>query len=137
MALTAVGLVFVGGGLGAVARYALVRAAETGLGPTFPYGVLIANVAGSFAMGLAAGWLLQRGGGLAPFLDLDGHDAARLALTTGLLGGFTTFSAFSLDAVRLWQDGAHGAAFVYVALSVVLAIAALIAGLAVARGVWA
>ena len=137
MGWTAVGLVFVGGGLGAVARYVLVRAAETGLGPSFPYGVLIANVVGSFAMGIAAGWLVHRGGGLGPFLDLEGHDAARLALATGLLGGFTTFSAFSLDAVRLWQSGAQSAAFLYVGMSVVLAVAALLAGLALARGVWA
>ena len=114
-----------------------MRAAETGLGPSFPYGVLIANIVGSFAMGVAAGWLIQRGGGLGPFLDMEGHDAAKLALTTGLLGGFTTFSAFSLDAVRLWQAGAQTASLAYVGLSVVLAIAALLAGLAMARGVWA
>lgn len=137
MSATELGLVFVGGGLGAAARYGLVRAAETSFGAAFPYGVLVANILGSFAMGLAAGWLMTRGSGLGPFLDLDGHDATKLALSTGLLGGFTTFSAFSLDAVRLWESGASVAALAYVALSVGLAIGALVAGLAVARGVWA
>lgn len=137
MALSAVALVFVGGGVGAVARYGLVRASETALGTAFPYGVFAANIVGSFLMGLVAGWLVIRGGGFGLFLDMEGHDAAKLALATGLLGGFTTFSAFSLDAVRLWEAGAHGAAVVYVGLSVVLALAALLAGLAMARGVWA
>lgn len=137
MALSAVGLVFVGGGVGAVARYGLVRVAETSFGTGFPYGVLAANIVGSFAMGLVAGWLLIRGGGFGPFLDMEGHEAAKLAFATGLLGGFTTFSAFSLDAVRLWEAGSHSAAFAYVGLSVALALAALIAGLALARGLFA
>ena len=137
MALSALGLVFVGGGLGAVARYGLVRGSEAVLGSSFPYGVLLANILGSLAMGLVVGWLLARGSALAPFMMLAGQDAARLALTTGLLGGFTTFSAFSLDAVRLWEAGAPGAAIVYVFLSVVLAISALVVGLLVARMVWA
>lgn len=137
MALSAVGLVFVGGGVGAVARYGLVRVAETGFGTGFPYGVLAANIVGSFAMGLVAGWLLIRGGGFGPFLDMEGHEAVKLAFATGLLGGFTTFSAFSLDAVRLWEAGSHSAAFAYVGLSVALALAALIAGLALARGLFA
>ena len=137
MALSAVALVVVGGGVGAVARYGLVRASETALGTAFPYGVFAANIVGSLLMGLVAGWLVIRGGGFGPFLDLEGHDAAKLTLATGLLGGFTTFSAFSLDAVRLWEAGAHGAAIAYISLSVVLAIAALLVGLAMARGIWA
>lgn len=137
MALSAVGLVFVGGGVGAVARYGLVRAAETSLGTGFPYGVFVANIVGSFAMGLVAGWLVIRGGGFGLFLDIEGHDAVKLAFVTGLLGGFTTFSAFSLDAVRLWEAGSHSAAVAYVGLSVALALAALIAGLALARGLFA
>ncbi|MBV6656993.1 MAG: fluoride efflux transporter CrcB [Devosiaceae bacterium] len=130
-------LVFLGGGAGAVARYALVRASETAFGSGFPYGVLVANIVGSLAMGLVVGWLAARGAGLGAFLDMEGHEAAKAALATGLLGGFTTFSAFSLDAVRLWQEGAVGAALLYVALSVGLAIAALLVGLMIARGVWA
>lgn len=137
MALSAVGLVFVGGGLGAVARYGLVRAAETSFGTGFPYGVFAANIVGSFAMGLVAGWLVMRGGGFGPFLDMEGHDAVKLAFATGLLGGFTTFSAFSLDAVRLWEAGSQSAAIAYVGLSVALALAALLAGLALARGLFA
>lgn len=137
MALSAVGLVFVGGGVGAVARYGLVRVAEGSLGTGFPYGVFSANILGSFAMGLVAGWLVIRGGGFGPFLDMEGHEAVKLAFATGLLGGFTTFSAFSLDAVRLWESGAHSAAIAYVGLSVALALIALIGGLALARGIFA
>jgi CrcB protein len=137
VAIGVTALVFVGGGVGAVARFALVRSSETLLGTAFPYGVLAANILGSFLMGVVAGWLIMRGGGLAPFLDVDGHEAAKAALATGLLGGFTTFSAFSLDTVRLWDSGAHGLALAYVGLSVALAIAALVAGLVLARGIFA
>lgn len=137
MALGAGLLVFVGGGTGALLRYGLVRWSETAFGAAFPYGVLLANIMGSFAMGMLTGWLIARAGGLQGFLDLEGHEAARAALATGLLGGFTTFSAFSLDAVRLWENGAIGSAVAYVALSVGLAIGALIIGLTIARQVWA
>lgn len=137
MAISAAALVFVGGGVGAVARYGLVRASETTLGTAFPYGVLAANVVGSFLMGVLVGWLTVRGSGLAGFLDLEGHDAVKAALATGLLGGFTTFSAFSLDAVRLWEAGSQGLALAYVVLSVALAIAALVAGMIMARGIFA
>jgi CrcB protein len=137
LAVSAAALVFVGGGAGAVARYALVRASEATLGTAFPYGVMVANIIGSFFMGVLVGWLMARGPGLGAFLDLDGHAAAKAALTTGLLGGFTTFSAFSLDAVRLWEAGNQGAALAYVGLSVIVSIAALVAGLTLARGVLA
>ncbi len=137
MAFTAAALVFVGGGLGAVARYGLVRVSESTLGSGFPYGVLAANIVGSLAMGLVAGWLVARHGGMGAFLDLEGHDAARAALATGLLGGFTTFSAFSLDAVRLWEQGTQGLAIAYVGLSVALAIGCLVVGLMLARGLFA
>ena len=130
-------LVFLGGGVGAVARYGVVRMAETSFGANFPYGVLAANALGSFLMGVLVGWLAARGDGLGAFLDLEGHEAMKAALATGLLGGFTTFSAFSLDAVRLWEQGEAMAAFAYVALSVTIAIAALVAGLMLARSVWA
>ena len=109
-------LVFVGGGLGALLRY---LAALTVGGPLATLGV---NVVGSFAIGL-----------LAAILPLDEHPA-RLFLMTGLLGGFTTFSAFSLDAVALTQRGDYGHAMAYVALSITLSLAAAAAGLYLARG---
>jgi CrcB protein len=109
-------LVFVGGGLGALLRY---LAALTVGGPL---ATLAINVTGSFAIGL-----------LAAILPLDAHPA-RWFLMTGLLGGFTTFSAFSLDAVALAQRGQIGHAFAYVVLTVTLSIAAAAAGLLVARG---
>ncbi len=108
-------LVFVGGGLGALLRY---LAALTLGGPL---ATLLVNVAGSFAIGL-----------LAASIPLDQHPA-RLFLMTGLLGGFTTFSAFSLDAVALSQRGDYGLAALYVALSVALSLAAAAAGIFIAR----
>jgi CrcB protein len=116
-------LVFLGGGLGAALRHGVNRAVAAA-GGGFPVGTLLVNVVGSLVMGLAAGWLLARG--------WDEHPA-RLFIVTGVLGGFTTFSAFSHDAVMLWQRGATGAAAAYVAGSVVLAVLALLAGLALAR----
>ena len=95
-------------------------------GLEFPWGTLTVNVMGSFVMGLIAGWLALRAG--------DGWSQhARLFLATGILGGFTTFSAYSLDAVLLWERGQISAAALYVAGSVVLSIAALAAGLALIR----
>ena len=108
-------LVFVGGGLGALLRY---LAALTLGGPL---ATLLVNVAGSFVIGL-----------LAASLPLDQHPA-RLFLMTGLLGGFTTFSAFSLDAVALAQRGDYGHAALYVALSVSLSLAAAAAGILLGR----
>lgn len=116
-------LVFLGGGLGAALRHGVNRAVAAA-GAGFPAGTLIVNMLGSLIMGLVAGWLLARG--------WDEHPA-RLFLTTGVLGGFTTFSAFSHDAVMLWQRGSTGAAAAYVAGSVILSILALLAGLALAR----
>ncbi len=116
-------LVFIGGGLGAALRHGVNRAVAVA-GAGFPVGTLLVNVVGSLVMGLIAGWLLARG--------WDEHPA-RLFLTTGLMGGFTTFSAFSHDVVVLWQRGATAGAAAYVAGSVVLSILALLAGLALAR----
>ncbi len=111
--------VAIGGALGAVLRYLTGVAALRVLGAGFPWGTLSVNVFGSFLMGVLAIWL--SGGRLSPLL------------MTGLLGGFTTFSAFSLDAVRLWEKGEVLGAGLYVAASVGLAIAALIAGMALAK----
>ena len=113
--------VALGGAAGSVARYGVNRAALAAFGPGFPVATLVVNVAGSFLMGLLVVLLAQRGNALAPLL------------MTGVLGGFTTFSAFSLDAVTLWQRGQQGAATAYVAASVALSLAALVAGISVGR----
>jgi fluoride exporter len=95
-------------------------------GAGFPWGTLAVNVVGSLVMGFLAGWLAQRAGALWS-QDL------RLLVMTGVLGGFTTFSAFSLDAWLLWERGAMLHAGVYVLASVILSIAALGAGLGMGR----
>lgn len=118
--------VFLGAGLGGVARYGVHVAAATWLGLGFPYGTLAVNVVGSFFMGLFAVLIAAR---------LGDMPEARLFLMTGVLGGFTTFSAFSLDAYGLWARGEAGLAVLYVVASVGLSIGALIAGLALARAV--
>lgn len=107
-------------------RHGVNLLAQALWGPAFPVGTLVVNVAGSFAMGLLAGWVAPR---------FDAGDAWRLFLGTGLLGGFTTFSAFSLDAARLFERGDHWMAAGYVALSVLLSIAALLGGLMLVRQV--
>lgn len=113
-------LVFLGGGIGAALRHVVNRAALAGLGPSFPYGTLLVNVAGSLVMGMLASWFLLKG---------SGSQELRLFLTTGVLGGFTTFSAFSLDAATLWQRGDHTALAAYVIGSVGLSIGALFLGM--------
>jgi CrcB protein len=112
-------LVGIGGALGAMLRYFV-----SGLMPA-AWGTLVINVAGSVAMGLLAGLL-------ARFLPA-GQAEIRLFAAIGVLGGFTTFSAFSLDAVTLWQRGELLPASLYVLLSVALSIAGLVAGLWLAR----
>jgi fluoride exporter len=116
--------VFLGGGIGAALRHAVNRAALAWFGPGFPAGTLIVNVSGSLAMGLLAGWLLLKGIGDQPL---------RLFLATGILGGFTTFSAFSLDAALMWERGELGMFAAYVGGSVLLSIAGLFVGLAAVR----
>ena len=118
-------LVFLGGGIGSVLRLGVNRLARLWLTPDFPWGTLAVNAFGGFAAGLVAAWLVARSAG--------GTDSASLFLLTGVLGGFTTFSAFSLDAVLLWQRGAVGLAAAYVLGSVMLSLAGVIAGLAIAR----
>ena len=117
-------VVFLGAGLGGSLRHGANLAAARLLGLGFPYGTLFVNVAGSLAMGLLAGWFA---------LKADPGQAWRLFLTTGVLGGFTTFSAFSLDAALLWERGEAGAAALYVLASVGLSLGALFGGLALAR----
>lgn len=118
--------VALGGAIGASARYLTSVAVMRGIGPGFPWATVTVNVAGSFLMGVLVVWLAEKGAmRLAPFL------------MTGILGGFTTFSAFSLDAVALWERGELMLAAVYVAGSVVLSLVALVAGLALTRGAFA
>ena len=117
-------LVFLGAGLGGALRHGVNRAADAWLGSGFPFGTLFVNVAGSLAMGVLAGLFLARTG-------TDQH--LRLFLTTGLLGGFTTFSAFSLEAALMVQRNDYAALAFYAGGSVLLSILALFAGLQVVR----
>ncbi len=117
-------IVFLGGGIGAALRHGINIAAARALGTGFPYGTILINIVGSLAMGLIAEYFALKGA-------LPQH--VRLFLTTGILGGFTTFSAFSLEAALLYERGQLAGAAVYVIASVVLAIAALFAGLAIVR----
>ncbi|MES2137063.1 MAG: fluoride efflux transporter CrcB [Pseudomonadota bacterium] len=118
-------IVFLGAGIGGALRHGVNVGAARLLGYGFPFGTLIVNVAGSFAMGLLAGYFAFRPG-LAQHM--------RLFLTTGLLGGFTTFSAFSLDAALLVERHSYGMAAGYAVGSVAASISALFFGLAVFRG---
>ncbi|MBC7154448.1 MAG: fluoride efflux transporter CrcB [Rhodobacteraceae bacterium] len=118
--------VAIGGAIGAIARYMTNIGLLRLIGPGFPWGTLTVNVVGSFLMGLA--WVL-----------LDVRGAMRFAplVMTGVLGGFTTFSAFSLDAVTMVERGQAGLGLIYVAVSVAASIGALFAGVLIARGVLA
>ena len=113
-----------GGALGAGARHLVNVGCASCLGAAFPFATLIVNVVGSFLMGVVIAATVPLLGGSAEW---------RTFLATGILGGFTTFSAFSLDAWQLWERGATGLAAVYVAASVVLSVAGLAAGLVAAR----
>jgi CrcB protein len=119
-------IVFIGGGLGAALRHGVNLGAARWLHAGFPFGTLIVNVSGSLIMGLIAGYFAFKG---------DASQNWRLFLTTGILGGYTTFSAFSLDAAVLYERGEIGLAASYVIASVVLSIAGLFAGLAIARSI--
>ncbi len=118
-------LVIAGGGIGAGLRHLLGRAAFALAGPGWPTGTLAANLLGALAMGLLAGALARYGAAVG--------DAWRLFVGVGLLGGFTTFSAFSLESVGMIQRGQFTAAALYAVVSVVGSIAALFAGLAAMR----
>ena len=118
-------VVAAGGAIGASLRHLVNLAALRLIGPTFPWGTLTVNIVGSFAMGVFIELLARRVGASSEL---------RLFVATGILGGFTTFSAFSLDVAVLWERGAHAAAAGYVAASVAGAVAALFAGLAIVRG---
>jgi CrcB protein len=117
-------LVFVGGGLGATVRHAVNVMCARVFGTHFPFGTFLINVSGSIVMGLIAGYLAFKGSAAQPW---------RLFVMTGVLGGYTTFSAFSLDTALLYERGEIGFAALYAVGSVVLAVAGLFAGLALVR----
>ena len=127
--MTAFLLVFLGAGLGGAARYGVHLGCARMCGPDYPWGTLTVNVAGSFAMGVIVAALAMRIGDSESW----SHNL-RLFLTTGILGGFTTFSAFSLDAIALWERGEMFSAGAYVAASVAGSILALGAALFLVRG---
>lgn len=114
-------LVALGGGAGSWLRFAVGRAVGAS---AFPWATLTVNVFGSFAMGLLAGWLARHG---------QGGEAWRLLLAVGVLGGFTTFSAFSLELADLIERGSLGLAASYALISVAAGLAGLFAGLALVR----
>jgi CrcB protein len=126
-------IVFLGAGLGGMLRHGVNTLGLRLAGPDFPYATITINIVGSLAMGLIAGYFAFRGG-TGMFGSMGQH--WRLFLTTGVLGGFTTFSAFSLDFATLWQRGAMGGAAAYLLVSVVGSLVAVFAALAVAKGVW-
>jgi CrcB protein len=117
-------IVFIGGGFGAAIRHGVNLGIARLLGSGFPYATLLINITGSLIMGLAAAYFAFKG---------DASQHWRLFLTTGILGGYTTFSTFSLDAALLYERGEVSVAALYVLLSVVVSIAGLFAGFALVR----
>jgi fluoride exporter len=117
-------IVFLGGGIGAAMRHGFNLLFSRTLGTAFPYATLFENVTGSVTMGLLIALFAFRGG-------VPQH--WQLFLTTGILGGYTTFSTFSLDTALLYERGQVGLAALYVLLSVVLSIGGLFAGLTLVR----
>lgn len=117
-------LVAIGGALGSVARYLTGLFALRWLGPGFPWGTLTVNIVGGFAIGLFAELIARR---------FDGSAELRVFIVTGILGGFTTFSAFSLEVTAMAERGDYAMAGTYIVCSVVISVAAVFAGLALAR----
>ena len=116
-------LVMAGGAVGAGARHLVGQLLLRVAGPGWPWGTLAVNLVGGLLMGMLAGWLARHGG----------DESTRLLLGVGVLGGFTTFSAFSLDVVLMIQRGDWASAAAYIALSVAGSAAALVAGLRLIR----
>ena len=117
-------IVAVGGAIGSGLRHLVNMASLRLMGPSFPWGTLTVNIVGSFVMGAIVELIARRFGA---------SNEMRLFIATGILGGFTTFSAFSLDTVVLWERGAVATCVAYVGLSVIGSLAALFAGLWLAR----
>jgi fluoride exporter len=130
--LAASAFVAVGGGFGAWLRFLTGRAWSHAIGPVaasaFPWATLTVNASGSFAMGVLAGWLARYG---AP--GAFGGEGLRLLLGVGVLGGFTTFSAFSLELVLMIERAAMAQAAIYIAVSLLAGVGGLFAGLALMR----
>lgn len=124
------GLVYValGGAVGASLRHILGQVTLKTFGTGFPYGTFLANIIGGLCMGLLVGWLAHK---------VSGGENLRLFLGVGLLGGFTTFSAFSLDAFLMYERKAYAMMAGYIGGSVILSIFALVVGLMLARKVFA
>lgn len=119
-------IVFLGAGVGGALRHGVNVAALRFFGPGFPYGTVTVNVTGSLVMGLLVGWFTHKS---------DPGQLWRLFLTTGVLGGFTTFSSFSADAVLLWEQGSLWRPAAYVLLSVVFSVLGTLGGLALVRAI--
>ncbi|MBW8636802.1 fluoride efflux transporter CrcB [Hoeflea sp. WL0058] len=118
-------IVAFGGAVGASLRHLTSLLTLRWFGPGFPWGTLTVNILGSFLMGVFIELLARK---------MNGSNELRLLIATGLMGGFTTFSAFSLDVAIMWERGATLTAAGYVLASVALSILALFAGLALVRG---
>ncbi len=127
-------IVAAGGAIGAGLRHLVGLGALRFLGPAFPFGTMSVNIAGSFAMGALVAWLAFKADitGWLGVVFGSGQNM-RLFMATGVLGGFTTFSAFSLDALLMWERGDAGMATLYVLGSVVLSLAGIFSGLALVR----
>ena len=122
--LTELVAVALGGGIGAALRLITIGWASRLMGFNFPWGTFTVNVLGSFIMGALVGWMTVR---------WDAPAYLRVFLATGILGGFTTFSSYSLDFAMMWQDHRYLPALLYAGGSVVASIAAVFAGLGLAR----
>jgi fluoride exporter len=116
-------IVFLGAGIGGALRHGVNRIALT-VGSSFPWSTLAVNVTGCLVMGMIAGWFAFRG---------EASQSMRLFLTTGVLGGYTTFSAFALDAALLWERGQVAAAAGFVFASVAISLVAVFVGLSLMR----
>lgn len=119
--------IFVGGGLGSVARYGTVLAAGRLLGASFPYGTLLVNIAGSLIMGILFEILHSK---MQTAPEVKGF------LLIGFLGGFTTFSAFSFDVLKMADQGQYALAAIYAGLSLVLSVVAVFCGAYLMRSMW-
>jgi CrcB protein len=117
-------LVFLGGGFGSVLRFLVGRLSLRLLGEAFPFGTLAINVTGSFAMGIVIGWFAFRG---------QADQNVRLFLTTGIIGGFTTYSTFALESALLWERGDMNGAILYLLGTVALGLVAIFGGLGISR----